>query len=146
MTQLKNAKFFTFNKPDKNYVDKIILVLLGKLLNERFDEFIIVSNDKIFKNLDFVEEIFGKKVTFLNSMDKNKITSTAQDVTDKKVNFEKIENMFYKNITKINSLINKSTNLTDFKQRLNAGFRNSDKKIFTYMIENHKYLLDKLSK
>ena len=56
-------KIYTFDTPRKDYADKMIFTILGAILNDdEIHEFLIISNDKIFENLDFVGEIFNKKI------------------------------------------------------------------------------------
>lgn len=118
----KEYKFYSFNDAKKDYADKIILTILGSLL-EKFknENFFIVSNDGIFSELDFTKNIFSKKVEnikFNNHTTKETPVLKPQTETENK----NIEILYNKNLAKIDEIWNKYKNFRDFHNNLVKEF------------------------
>lgn len=72
-------EIFTFDHPSKDYADKIILTLLGILATKKkITDIYIISNDKIFENLEYMYEFFGKEIHLIHIQKEEPFFSQAR--------------------------------------------------------------------
>ncbi|MCR8699143.1 hypothetical protein [Campylobacter ureolyticus] len=129
-------KIYHFNSADKNYADKILFTILGSILNRPEyvnDKIYMVSNDNIFEELEYTENLFKKKVInlkFLNS------TRKVLVKTNNNENLE-IKNIYEKNKFDIKNLSNSYKNNGDFHNALVKKYgMQIGKNIYKFMKDN----------
>lgn len=151
--QERKYKIYTFETPRKDYADKMIFTILGAILNDdEIHEFLIISNDKIFENLDFVEEIFNKKIKNIkfqpNQTTQKSGTNLAQ-ITPKiecnkndsntKLALTNIEIFIKQNQFTIDLLRNLSSNKQNFHTHLVQKFgKEKGREIYIFMRDSDK--------
>ncbi|PSM51625.1 FxsA family membrane protein [Campylobacter blaseri] len=146
----KRCKFYTFNKSSKDYADKIILTLVGYLCSKKkIDKIYIASNDKIFSKIDYIQEIFNKKVQILrfsnveckeDKKDIPKITHISKPLIEDKTQL-KLKEFFEKNLNEIKEIQKNSTNKADFHNNLSKKFGQNGIKLYKYIKENASEIL-----
>lgn len=151
--QERKYKIYTFETPRKDYADKMIFTILGAILNDdEIHEFLIISNDKIFENLDFVEEIFNKKIKNIkfqpNQTTQKSGTNLAQikpkiecnkNDSNTKLALTNIEIFIKQNQFMIDLLRNLSINKQNFHTHLVQKFgKEKGREIYIFMRDSDK--------
>ena len=136
--QERKYKIYTFDTPRKDYADKMIFTILGAILNDdEIHEFLIISNDKIFENLDFVEEIFNKSGTNLEQITP-KVECNKND-SNTKSTLTNIEIFIKQNQFTIDLLRNLSSNKQNFHTHLVQKFgKEKGREIYIFMRDGDK--------
>lgn len=140
----KEYKVYFFNDANKNYADKILFTILGSIIekeNLKNAKFYMVSNDNIFSELKYTENLFNTKVENIK-FDNSQSTALTKIKDDKKEeNIEKfdIENLCFNHQKEILSLRYSYDDLGEFHNELVKKFgMEIGKKIYKFMKENNK--------
>ncbi|KAA6225498.1 hypothetical protein FMM55_06750 [Campylobacter sp. LR196d] len=146
-------KVYTFDNHNENYADKQILTTLGFVVSKKkYKEFIIVSDDKIFNNLEYMIKNYGKNISYIRKKDliernlpttSTSTTSQTQSVSNLvsgKINISddklSIEKFCKKYKDEILNIRNNSNNLNNLHLNLTKHF-GQDKVIKLYRYINH---------
>ena len=133
----KKFEIYDFDTPSKDYADKIILSLLGAISKDKkIKKSFVVSNDKIFEQLDYVERFFGKKIILLKF---DTQTTSTKLIKTKQKNI-KIKDFFLQNEKQIMDIKALSRDKNEFYTMLTKTFRanNEGAKIYQF-IKKEKY-------
>lgn len=123
----RKVKIYDFNEPSKDYADKVILSLIGKFLSKKkVKKCIIVSNDNIFENLNFVKEIYKKEVKILKMNDKENAKKKSYHIA-----------LFEKNQAQIAQLRQKSKDLGEFHRKLQKAYKIHGTLIYRHLKQNY---------
>ena len=135
----KEYRVYFFNDANKNYADKILFTILGSIINkEKFKDakFYIVSNDGIFSELAYTQNLFNTKVENIK-FDNSQTTALVKIKEDKeetKKDELDIQSICLKNQKEILSLKYTYANLLDFHNALVQKFgMEVGKKIYKFM-------------
>ncbi|EPQ8112919.1 PIN domain-containing protein [Campylobacter upsaliensis] len=118
-------EIFTFDHPSKDYADKIILTLLGILATKKkITDIYIISNDKIFENLEYMYEFFGKKIHLIH--------------------IQREEPFFLKHEKDIIKLLEKANSKSEFHTLLQKTYQKTATNIYRFIKTNRPELLKTL--
>lgn len=119
-------EIFTFDHPSKDYADKIILTLLGILATKKkITDIYIISNDKIFENLEYMYEFFGKEIHLIH--------------------IQKEEPFFLKHEEDIIKLLEKANSKSEFHTFLQKKYYKSAAEIYRFIKKMRPELLKTLN-